>query len=31
MDGRPIGWVIGQKAMAFGWAKLNDQYLEKLR
>lgn len=30
MDGRPIGRVVGQKAMAFGWAKLNERYGEKL-
>ena len=30
MDGRPIGRVVGQKAMEFGWAKLNEQYGVKL-
>lgn len=30
MDGRPIGRVVGQKAMAFGWKKLNEQYQAEL-
>lgn len=30
MDGQPIGRVVGQKAMAFGWAKLDEQYQAKL-
>ncbi|HEX7855144.1 MAG TPA: SRPBCC domain-containing protein [Sphingobium sp.] len=31
MDGRPIGPVVGPKAMDFGWAKLNEQYQKKLQ
>lgn len=31
MDGRPIGRVVGQKALEFGWTELNDQYRERLK
>lgn len=26
IDGRPIGRVVGEKAMEFGWTELDDQY-----
>jgi uncharacterized protein YndB with AHSA1/START domain len=31
MDGQPVGRIVGNKALEFGWAELNDRYQDKLK
>jgi hypothetical protein len=30
LDGHPIGPIVGQDAMNYGWKRLHDEYAKKL-